>query len=77
MRIISAILALFLPPLGLFLWFGPAATAWVVSALWLTGMLVFWFLWAGPGLILCILASICACAAILFLQSSSSIQRAS
>lgn len=77
MRALCCLLGLLLPPLGLFPWFGSAAVAWIISALWVAGVLIFWFLWAGPGLVLAGLASLCACVAILFMRRSSSMQRAS
>lgn len=76
MRLLFCILGLLIPPLGLFLWFGAAALTWILSAVWLLGLLVFWFLWAGPGLGLCLFVSFCTVAAILFVRPSPSSPRA-
>lgn len=76
MRAISCLLALLLPPAGLFLWFGMSVVAWMISALWLAGILIFWLLWAGPGLALCLLAALCAVVTILLRRPSSSGKKA-
>ncbi|WP_145198903.1 cytochrome c-type biogenesis protein CcmH [Sphingobium sp. B2] len=66
MRILAALLALILPPLGLLLWRGSDRATLLLSILWLAGMAVCWLLWAGPGLLLCALASVLAAVIILF-----------
>lgn len=77
MRFISCIFALLLPPLGMLLWFGSTILTWTVSALWLAGVLVFWLLWAGPGLALCLLASLWAFAAVIFMRPATDSRRIS
>lgn len=65
-RVLLVLLALVLPPVGMFLWAGAGKATLAISALWLAGMAICWTLWAGPGLLVCALASIIAAAFILF-----------
>lgn len=69
-RIGHVLLALLLPPLGLWLWFGRERPALALSAAWLLGQLLFWFVFAGPGFLLTGVAA-AAAAARVFLRTRS------
>lgn len=51
-RLAIAVLSAILPPLGLYLWQGASRAMLGVTALWLVGFAIFFFLFAGPGFLL-------------------------
>lgn len=58
-RVPAALLALLLPPLAMY-FVGRTPLALGVAALWLVSVLLFWLVFAGPGLLLGLLSSLAA-----------------
>jgi hypothetical protein len=69
-RLLAALVALVLPPVGVYLWGGRGLFLGLAAGAWVTGLLVF-FLWmAGPGFLLVLAATLFAVAGILFSRPS-------
>lgn len=63
-RLAAALLAFLLPPAALWL-YGRTPFALGVTALWLVSVLVFWFVFAGPGFLLGLLSALAAAGLVL------------
>lgn len=67
MRAVALVLAFVLPPLAIWLMRGVSAGLWVSLALSCAALVVFWVLFAGPGVALWVLAGLQAAGVALFM----------
>lgn len=68
MRIVSLVLAFVLPPVAIWLMRGVSIGIWINIALCALALVVFWFVFAGPGVVLWALAGVQAVAVAVFMK---------